>query len=112
YEQQTLALDAAEDFAENDVEDCNAIGRHGAKLIRNGINVLTHCNAGWLAFVDVGSATAPLYAAHKLGRRFHVFCDETRPRCQGSTLTAWEFAQQGISHQIIADNAAGHLMQR
>jgi methylthioribose-1-phosphate isomerase len=74
--------------------------------------VLTHCNAGWLAFVDVGSATAPMYAAQAKGREFHVFCDETRPRCQGATLTAWELAQQGISHQVIADNAAGHLMQR
>jgi methylthioribose-1-phosphate isomerase len=76
------------------------------------MNVLTHCNAGWLAFVDVGSATAPLYAAQAQGKRFHVFCDETRPRCQGATLTAWELAQQRISHQVIADNAAGHLMQR
>src|SRR5205823_677757 len=71
-----------------------------------------HCNAGWLAFVDVGSATAPLYAAQDQGRRFHVFCDETRPRSQGATLTAWELAQQKISHEIIADNAGGHLMQR
>jgi len=76
------------------------------------MNVLTHCNAGWLAFVDVGSATAPLYAAQAQGRAFHVYCDETRPRSQGSTLTAWELAQQQIPHQIIADNAAGHLMQR
>ena len=91
---------------------CQDIGRHGAKLIRSGMNVLTHCNAGWLAFVDVGSATAPLYAAQAQGRKFHVYCDETRPRSQGATLTAWELAQQGISHQVIADNAAGHLMQR
>jgi methylthioribose-1-phosphate isomerase len=76
------------------------------------MNVLTHCNAGWLAFVDVGSATAPMYAAQSQGRKFHVFCDETRPRSQGATLTAWELAQQKVSHQIIADNAAGHLMQR
>jgi methylthioribose-1-phosphate isomerase len=76
------------------------------------MNILTHCNAGWLAFVDVGSATAPMYAAHAQGKRFHVFCDETRPRSQGATLTAWELAQQGLSHKIIADNAAGHLMQR
>jgi methylthioribose-1-phosphate isomerase len=62
--------------------------------------------------VDFGTATAPLYVAHERGRRFHVFCDETRPRCQGATLTAWELAQQGISHQVLADNAAGHLMQR
>ena len=76
------------------------------------MRVLTHCNAGWLAFVDIGSATAPMYAAQAAGKKFHVFCDETRPRSQGATLTAWELAQQNISHQIIADNAAGHLMQR
>jgi methylthioribose-1-phosphate isomerase len=111
-EQQALALAAAEEFANEDVRHCEAIGRHGAKLIRGGMNVLTHCNAGWLAFVDVGSATAPLYAAQAQGRKFHVYCDETRPRSQGATLTAWELAQQGISHQVIADNAAGHLMQR
>ena len=111
-ERQTLAVAAAEEFANEDVRHCQAIGRHGAKLIRQGMNVLTHCNAGWLAFVDVGSATAPLYAAQAQGRAFHVYCDETRPRSQGSTLTAWELAQQQISHQIIADNAAGHLMQR
>jgi S-methyl-5-thioribose-1-phosphate isomerase len=111
-EQQVLALAAAEEYAHDDVRHCEAIGCHGRKLIRNGMNVLTHCNAGWLAFVDVGSATAPLYAAQSQGRKFHVFCDETRPRCQGATLTAWELAQQGISHEVIADNAAGHLMQR
>jgi methylthioribose-1-phosphate isomerase len=111
-EQQALALAAAEEFANEDVRHCQAIGRHGAKLIRRNSRVLTHCNAGWLAFVDVGSATAPLYAAQEAGRPFHVFCDETRPRCQGATLTAWELAQQNISHEIIADNAAGHLMQR
>lgn len=111
-EQQALALAAAEEFANEDVRHCEAIGRHGAKLIRPGMNVLTHCNAGWLAFVDVGSATAPLYAAQAQGRKFHVYCDETRPRSQGATLTAWELAQQNLSHQIIADNAAGHLMQR
>ena len=111
-EQQALALAAAEEFAEEDVRHCEDIGRHGAKLIRNGMNILTHCNAGWLAFVDVGSATAPLYAAQAQGRKFHVYCDETRPRSQGATLTAWELAQQKISHQVIADNAAGHLMQR
>jgi S-methyl-5-thioribose-1-phosphate isomerase len=76
------------------------------------MKILTHCNAGWLAFVDIGTATAPLYAAQAEGRRFHVFCDETRPRCQGGTLTAWELAQQRIAHDVIADNAAGHLMQR
>jgi methylthioribose-1-phosphate isomerase len=111
-EQQALALAAAEEFANEDARHCEEIGEHGAKLIRNGMKILTHCNAGWLAFVDVGSATAPMYAAQAQGRKFHVFCDETRPRSQGATLTAWELAQQKISHQIIADNAAGHLMQR
>jgi methylthioribose-1-phosphate isomerase len=111
-EQQSLALAAAEEFANEDVRHCEEIGRHGAKLIRNGMKILTHCNAGWLAFVDVGTATAPMYAAQAQGKKFHVFCDETRPRSQGATLTAWELAQQKVSHQIIADNAAGHLMQR
>ncbi len=111
-EQQAIALAAAEEFANEDVRHCAAIGHQGAKLIRNGMNVLTHCNAGWLAFVDIGSATAPMYAAQAAGKKFQVFCDETRPRSQGATLTAWELAQQGIPHQIIADSAAGHLMQR
>jgi methylthioribose-1-phosphate isomerase len=111
-EQRALALAAAEEFANEDVRHCEDIGRQGAKLIRPGMNVLTHCNAGWLAFVDVGSATAPLYAAQAQGRKFHVYCDETRPRSQGATLTAWELAQQKVSHRIIADSAAGHLMQR
>ena len=111
-EQQALALAAAEEFAQDDVRHCRELGAHGAKVIRNGMNILTHCNAGWLAFVDVGSATAPLYTAQEQGKKFHVYCDETRPRSQGATLTAWELAQQGVSHQIIADNAAGHLMQR
>ena len=111
-EQQLLALAAAEEFANENVRHCEEIGWHGAKLIRNGMKILTHCNAGWLAFVDMGTATAPMYAAQAQGKKFHVFCDETRPRSQGATLTAWELAQQKISHQIIADNAAGHLMQR
>ncbi len=111
-ERQLLAIAGAGQFAENSVRDCEAIGRHGAKLIRNGMRILTHCNAGWLACVDIGTATAPMYAAQGQGKKFHVFCDETRPRSQGATLTAWELAQQKISHQIIADNAAGHLMQR
>src|ERR1051325_5055498 len=108
-EQQALALAAAEEFANEDVCHCQDIGRHGARLIRNGMNVLTHCNAGWLAFVDVGSATAPMYAAQAQGKRFHVFCDETRPRAQGATLTAWELAQQKISHQIIAGGVSIRL---
>ena len=111
-EQQLLALAAAEEFASEDVRHCEEIGRHGAKLIRSGMNILTHCNAGWLACVDIGTATGPMYAAQAQGKKFHVFCDETRPRSQGATLTAWELAQQKISHQVIADDAAGHLMQR
>ena len=111
-EQQALAVAAAEDFAQSSVRQCQAIGEQGAGLIRDGMRVLTHCNAGWLACVDVGTATAHLYAAQARGTRFHVFCDETRPRSQGATLTAWELAQQRISHQVIADNAAGLLFAR
>ncbi|MBA4149472.1 MAG: S-methyl-5-thioribose-1-phosphate isomerase [Verrucomicrobia bacterium] len=111
-EQQSLAVAAAEEFANEDAKHCRELGEHGAKLIKNGMRILTHCNAGWLAFVDFGSATGPMYAAQEQGKKFHVFCDETRPRSQGATLTAWELAQQKIPHQIIADNAAGHLMQR
>src|SRR5688572_29861400 len=111
-DRQQIALDAAESFAHQDVEHCGEIGRHGSRLIRSGMKILTHCNAGWLAFVDIGSATAPIYAAQAEGKRFHVFCDETRPRCQGGTLTAWELGQQGVAHDVIADNAAGHLFQR
>jgi methylthioribose-1-phosphate isomerase len=111
-EKQTIALRAAEDFADEDVHHCQQIGQHGAPLIKEGMRVLTHCNAGWLAFVDIGSATAPIYAARDAGRKFHVYCSETRPRCQGASLTAWELAQEGISHQVVSDNAAGHLMQR
>jgi methylthioribose-1-phosphate isomerase len=111
-ERQALALAGAHAFADDDVAHCEAIGRHGAGLIGEGARVLTHCNAGWLAFVDHGTATAPIYAAQSAGRSFHVFCDETRPRAQGASLTAWELAQQGVSHEVIADNAAGHLMQR
>jgi methylthioribose-1-phosphate isomerase len=109
---QEIARTEAEKFAEEDIQHCREIGQHGVHLIREGAKVLTHCNAGWLAFVDIGSATAPIYAAHNSGRKFHVFCSETRPRCQGASLTAWELAQEGVSHQVVSDNAAGHLMQR
>jgi methylthioribose-1-phosphate isomerase len=96
-----------------------AIGDHGCKLIReiskskNGepVNILTHCNAGWLACVDWGTATAPIYKAFLEGIPLHVWVDETRPRNQGGRLTAWELAQQGIPHTVIPDNAGGHLMQ-
>ncbi|MDI9401597.1 MAG: S-methyl-5-thioribose-1-phosphate isomerase [Limisphaerales bacterium] len=111
-EKQELALRAAIQFAEEDVAHCRAIGKWGAELIEEGMTILTHCNAGWLAFVDIGSATAPLYEAQAQGKPFHVLCDETRPRSQGAILTAWELAQQGVPHHIIPDNAAGHYMQR
>jgi methylthioribose-1-phosphate isomerase len=96
------------------------IGQHGLELIRHiarkkvgePVNVLTHCNAGWLAFVDYGSATAPIYAAHDSELSVHVWVAETRPRNQGSKLTAWELAEQGVPHTVIADSAAGHLIQR
>ena len=89
-----------------------AIGRLGADLLADGARVLTHCNAGWLAFVDWGSALAPVYMAARQGKRLFVYADETRPRCQGARLTAWELCGEGIPHAIIADNAAGHLMRR
>ncbi len=88
------------------------IGENGAPLIADGATVLTHCNAGWLAFVDWGSALAPVYLAHRAGRRVSVIADETRPRCQGARLTAWELAQEGVPVKVIADNAAGLLLRR
>ncbi len=110
YKNKALAL--AHQFADEDVEHCQQLGAHGNRVIKSGMRILTHCNAGWLAFVDFGSATAPIYTARDAGKSVHVFCDETRPRCQGASLTAWELAQEGISHDVIPDNAAGHLMQR
>jgi len=115
-----LALRTAREIAAEDEENCRMIGQHGLNLIeeiaraKNGkpVNILTHCNAGWLAFVDYGSALAPVYAAHDRGLPVHVWVDETRPRSQGSKLTAWELGQHGVPHTIIADSAGGHLMQR
>jgi methylthioribose-1-phosphate isomerase len=114
-----LALRTAKEIAEQDEECCRMIGQQGLNLIeqaakkKNGkpVNILTHCNAGWLAFVDYGSALAPVYAAHDRSLPVHVWVDETRPRSQGSKLTAWELGQHGVPHTIIADNAGGHLMQ-
>jgi methylthioribose-1-phosphate isomerase len=100
----------AQAICDEDAAGCEAIGRAGLPLLRDGINVLTHCNAGWLATVDWGTALAPIYAAHEAGMRVHVWVDETRPRNQG-LLTAWELAQHGVPHTVIADNAGGHLMQ-
>jgi methylthioribose-1-phosphate isomerase len=109
----------AAEIADEDVAINQAIGRHGLKLIediaarKNGqpVNVLTHCNAGWLAVVDLGTATAPIYLAHDKGIGIHVWVDETRPRNQGASLTAWELGQHGVKHTVIADNTGGHLMQ-
>jgi len=114
-----LARDAAVAIADEDAEHCRRLGEHGHALIaavaqsKSGqcVNILTHCNAGWLAFVDFGSATAPIYAAHDAGIPVHVWVDETRPRNQGASLTAWELQQHGVPHTIISDNAGGHLMQ-
>jgi methylthioribose-1-phosphate isomerase len=107
-------------IADEDVAACAAIGRHGATILeqlslaagRRPVNVLTHCNAGWLACVDWGTALAPVYAAHEAGIAVHVYVDETRPRNQGAALTAFELGAHGISHQVIVDNAGGHLLQR
>ena len=106
------ATKAAEAYARADEERCRRIGEHGERLIRDGFRILTHCNAGALACVDFGTVTAPMRVAHGKGRRFLVYVDETRPRLQGSRLTAWELAQEGIDHVVIADNAAGLLMQQ
>jgi methylthioribose-1-phosphate isomerase len=109
----------AAEIAEEDIAINQAIGRHGLKLIEDvaarktgePVNVLTHCNAGWLATVDVGTATAPIYTAHDKGIAVHVWVDETRPRNQGASLTAWELGKHGVPHTVIADNTGGHLMQ-
>src|SRR5882757_9919151 len=110
----------AQEIADEDVGINAAIGRHGLALIEaiaakkkpgEPVNVLTHCNAGWLAAVDVGTATAPIYAAHDQGLPVHVWVDETRPRNQGASLTAWELGQHGLPHTVIPDNTGGHLMQ-
>ncbi len=110
----------AAEICEEDVAINSAIARNGLPLIEavaarkkpgEPVNVLTHCNAGWLAAVDVGTATAPIYLAHDRGIAIHVFADETRPRNQGASLTAWELGQHGVPHTLIADNTGGHLMQ-
>ena len=114
-----IAKKTAQEIADEDAEFCRRIGEHGLKIIeeiskkKNGetVNILTHCNAGWLAFVDYGSATSPIYAAFDKGIKIHVWVDETRPRNQGSTLTAWELGKHGVPHTVIADNTGGHLMQ-
>lgn len=118
-EKVTAARAMAQTVADEDADFCRRIGQHGMELIREihnrtgkPVNVLTHCNAGWLAFVDYGSATAPIYAAHDAGIPVHVWVDETRPRNQGARLTAWELGQHGVPHTVVADNVGGHLMQQ
>jgi len=119
-ERVAVALKRAQEISDEDIVINQAIGRHGLKLIeaiaakkKNGsrVNVLTHCNAGWLATVDWGTATAPIYLAHDKGLAIHVFADETRPRNQGASLTAWELGRHGVPHTVIPDNTGGHLMQ-
>ena len=104
------ALDAANTYIEDVVDRCRRIGEYGEKLIKNGMKILTHCNAGALATVDYGTALAPFYLAHRNGKKFFVYADETRPRCQG-LLTDWELEQEGIEHAVIVDNAAGYFMK-
>jgi len=116
-ERAAAAWALATRIADEDVATNAAIGRHGLELLRAltprgpRLNLLTHCNAGWLATVDGGTALAPVYAAHSAGLDLHVWVDETRPRNQGAALTAWELGQQGVPHTVITDNAGGHLMQ-
>jgi len=119
-ERTAAAYRRAAEICDEDVAINTAIGRNGLPLIEaiaarkkpgERVNVLTHCNAGWLATVDVGTATAPIYLAHDKGIAVHVFADETRPRNQGASLTAWELGQHGVPHTVIADNTGGHLMQ-
>ena len=111
----------AAEIADDDVATCSAIGDHGRPLIeaawqakgqQGPVNVLTHCNAGWLAAVDWGTALSPVYKAYDSGIPVHVWADETRPRNQGASLTAWELGHHGVPHTVIVDNAGGHLMQR
>ena len=119
-EREAAAYKRAGEICEDDVATCRAIGEHGADVIRNlweekgrpdRINVLTHCNAGWLATVDWGTALSAIYVAHENGIPVHVWADETRPRNQGASLTAWELGKHGVPHTVIVDNAGGHLMQ-
>ncbi|MFB6340366.1 S-methyl-5-thioribose-1-phosphate isomerase [Saccharicrinis sp. FJH62] len=118
-EKISIAYKTALKIADMDSDYCRRIGEHGLKLIEEisnskggkTVNILTHCNAGWLAFVDYGTATSPVYAAFDKGIDVHVWVDETRPRNQGASLTAWELGNHGVPHTIIADNVGGHLMQ-
>ncbi len=105
------AVAAAEAVADHDATACENIGKYGAALIGPGWGISTHCNAGWLAFVDWGSALSPIYVAHRQGKKPFVYVDETRPRSQGARLTAWELAGEGVDHALMVDGAVGHYMQ-
>lgn len=109
---RVAALEAARAYADEDAAACEAIGRHGEPLFQDGWGISTHCNAGWLAFVDWGSALAPVYAAARAGKKLKVFVDETRPRGQGARLSAWELMGEDIDHVVIVDNAFGHVAAR
>lgn len=106
------AVREAQWLADQNIADAKQIGEYGSILIQNGSRILTHCNAGWLGFVDYGSALAPLYIAKEQGKEFFVYADETRPRNQGARLTAWELQNEGISHNIVPDNAGAYLMSQ
>jgi S-methyl-5-thioribose-1-phosphate isomerase len=106
------AVMEAQKLADENIADAKTIGEYGSSLIQNGSRILTHCNAGWLGFVDYGSALAPMYIAKEQGKEFFVYADETRPRSQGARLTAWELQNEGIPHLIVPDNAGAHLMSR
>ncbi|MEI6900993.1 MAG: S-methyl-5-thioribose-1-phosphate isomerase, partial [Bacteroidota bacterium] len=107
---RAAAVSSAQQVADRDAADSRNIGEYGNKLIRDGMNIETHCNAGWLAFVDYGTALSPIYLAHQQGKKIFVYTDETRPRSQGARLTAWELRQAGVPHTIIPDNAGAWLM--
>lgn len=107
-----MAVAEAQKIADEDVEACRKIGEYGSKLIKNGFNIETHCNAGWLAFVDYGTALSPIYIAHRGGKKVFVYVDETRPRSQGARLTAWELKNESIPHVILSDNAGAYLMSQ
>lgn len=106
------AVDEAQKLAAANVAAAKNIGKFGEPLIKEGSRILTHCNAGWLGFVDYGSALSPVYMAHRAGKPVFVYADETRPRSQGARLTAWELANEGIEHSIVPDNAGAYLMSK
>jgi methylthioribose-1-phosphate isomerase len=106
------AVEVAREIADKDAADSQKIGEYGNSLIRDGFTIETHCNAGWLAFVDYGTALSPVYVAHLSGKRLFVYVDETRPRSQGARLTAWELNEAGVPHTIIPDNAGAYLMSQ